>query len=151
MMMVMFIVLLMMVMVIVSSMMLLLMIVVVMAIVILLLSPVLLMMMVMFIVLLMMVMVIVSSMMMLLMIVVVMVVVKVIGISREKPQTSVNIKPSDTDVLDKSDEDMSSGFLGLPEEENELDVSTFQYLSRRHKSANFSYSDLDEDNEDFDW
>ena len=47
------------------------------------------------------------------------------GISREKPQTSVNIKPSDTDVLDKSDEDMSSGLLGLPEEESELDLGFF--------------------------
>eukprot|EP00057_Strongylocentrotus_purpuratus_P001446 XP_001199058.2 PREDICTED: nuclear inhibitor of protein phosphatase 1 [Strongylocentrotus purpuratus] len=42
-------------------------------------------------------------------------------ILREKPQTtvSVTVKPSDSDVLDKNEDDMSSGLLGLPEEEND--------------------------------
>ncbi|XP_041484489.1 nuclear inhibitor of protein phosphatase 1-like [Lytechinus variegatus] len=46
-------------------------------------------------------------------------------ILREKPQTvSVGVKPTDADVLDKNEDEMSTGLLGLPEEENELDNLT---------------------------
>ncbi|XP_071487873.1 nuclear inhibitor of protein phosphatase 1-like [Diadema antillarum] len=46
-------------------------------------------------------------------------------ILREKPQTiTVAMKSADAEVMDKTEEDISTGLLGLPEEENELDNLT---------------------------